>query len=314
MRLLPLVLGTCLLLGGCGDEKSFRDLAVQGVYTGSLSSDGKFALVGSINHGGSFWNLTQGQRLYNWNHQADSYSFLSASAISGDGKVAVTTDRERGLVFWNTTTGKPMGYWQTPGEANSIALDHSGTRALVGLTNNQVLVLDRLQGGISQILYHSDIVNAVAITPDGKLGLSGSDDQQAKLWNLDQGKELYYWELGHKVVTVALSDDGRYQFAAAQSRPGRLFSGDKQLAELGLARQTQSSARFSRDGTQLLTGSSAGDVYLWTVPGGEKQTSWHLGRKDIWKPTGISVRDLAFAGGKRVTAVGSNGRSYDLVQ
>ncbi len=309
MRTRLLLLGFCLLLGACGDEQAHQDMAVQGIYSGTLSADGRFALIGSINHGASFWDGAQ--RLYNWNHQGGEYSLISSSALSGNGAIAATTDHDRGLVFWNAGTGKSLGYWQLPADANSIALDQTGQRALIGLANHQVLLFDR-RVGVLRVLPHEDIVNAVALTPDGRLGLSGADDQQAKLWDLERGVLLERWDLGHKVVTVALSDDGRYQFAAAQSRSGHLFARDQALATLGLERQTQSSARFSADGQQLLTGSSAGDVYLWSVPEGQRLHSWHLSRKDVWKPTGISVRALAFAGGQRFRALASNGRSYEL--
>lgn len=316
MRKLALIICTALLLNGCGDEESAFDLAVQGIYSGSLSSDGRFALIGSINHGGSYWNLKQEKRLYNWNHQAGSYSFIVASALSGDGRVAVTADARQGLVFWNTGTGKSTGYWRTPAEVNSIALDQTGQLALVGLADHQVLVLDRSQGGISKILKHDDIVNIVALTPDGRFGISGSDDQQVKLWDIQQGTLLVSRNLGHKVVSVAISQDGQQQFAAAQSRAGQLFSGRETTAkaQIGLERQTQTRAQFSANGKQLLTGTSAGDVYLWNAADGKKSHSWHLGRKDIWKPTGVSVRALAFQGGQRYQALGSNGRSYSLSQ
>jgi WD40 repeat protein len=54
-------------------------------------------------------------------------------------------------------------------------------------------------------------VNAVAITPDGKLAVSASNDNTLKVWDIALGTELhtldahYYW-----VWTVAISPDGRF--------------------------------------------------------------------------------------------------------
>ena len=37
---------------------------------------------------------------------------------------------------------------------------------------------------------HSDVVNGVAVTPDGQRAVSASDDQTLKVWDLDSGREL----------------------------------------------------------------------------------------------------------------------------
>ena len=55
------------------------------------------------------------------------------------------------------------------------------------------------------------MVNAVAITPDGKLAVSASNDNTLKVWDINSGTELnalighYYW-----VRTVAITPDGRF--------------------------------------------------------------------------------------------------------
>ncbi len=56
---------------------------------------------------------------------------------------------------------------------------------------------------------HSDVVNAVAVTADGKRAISGSDDNTLKLWNLETGEELFYL-IGHcdSVIGVAVTPVG----------------------------------------------------------------------------------------------------------
>lgn len=58
---------------------------------------------------------------------------------------------------------------------------------------------------------HTDIVNAIAISPDGQWMVSGSNDKTARIWDLKSGKE--YKKLGvgcWKVTSVAFSRDGKY--------------------------------------------------------------------------------------------------------
>jgi WD40 repeat protein len=53
-------------------------------------------------------------------------------------------------------------------------------------------------------------VTAVAISPDGKTAVSGSDDKTLKLWDLSSGKALQIPLKGHNRVTaVAISPDGK---------------------------------------------------------------------------------------------------------
>jgi len=57
---------------------------------------------------------------------------------------------------------------------------------------------------------HSGSVDSVAISPDGRLALSGSRDVTLKLWNLATGKLLRTFEANSDaVMSVAFSPDGR---------------------------------------------------------------------------------------------------------
>ena len=56
---------------------------------------------------------------------------------------------------------------------------------------------------------HASSVTTVALTPDGKQVISGSDDQTIKIWHLETGEELKTLK-GHTdwVRTVAVTPDG----------------------------------------------------------------------------------------------------------
>jgi WD40 repeat protein len=63
--------------------------------------------------------------------------------------------------------------------------------------------------GVQTLKGHSELVRAVAISPDGHILASSSADKTIKLWNLETGKLLYTLE-GHSslVISVAFSPDG----------------------------------------------------------------------------------------------------------
>ncbi len=59
--------------------------------------------------------------------------------------------------------------------------------------------------------------SAVALTPDGRRGLSGSNDHSLRLWNLQSGKAIHTVDLGTSgACTVALAGDGTIGLADAQ--------------------------------------------------------------------------------------------------
>ncbi|MBW4563445.1 MAG: DnaJ domain-containing protein [Mojavia pulchra JT2-VF2] len=57
---------------------------------------------------------------------------------------------------------------------------------------------------------HLAAVNAIAISPDGNIFTTGSDDRQVHLWNLTTGKWLYTFSgQAEAVLSVAISPDGQ---------------------------------------------------------------------------------------------------------
>ncbi|MCL1466844.1 WD40 repeat domain-containing protein, partial [Argonema galeatum] len=71
---------------------------------------------------------------------------------------------------------------------------------------------------------HSDSVRAVAITPDGKKAISGSDDKTLKLWNLETGSELFTFN-GHSgwVRAVAITPDGKKAISGSDDKTLKLW-------------------------------------------------------------------------------------------
>ena len=58
---------------------------------------------------------------------------------------------------------------------------------------------------------HTDVVNDIAITRDGKFMVSGSNDKTARVWDLTTGKQVRILPVDcWKVTTVSISDDNQY--------------------------------------------------------------------------------------------------------
>ncbi|MBJ7537825.1 WD40 repeat domain-containing protein [Marinomonas transparens] len=312
---LSLFVVSLTVLLSCSKEAPIRtaEYAVQGVYSAVLSDDGSAAVIGSIQHGGSYWNTALNERRYNWNHESGQYTPLISVDIDPSGGFAATGGA-RTLVLWDTSTGQSAGFWTTPGDIRALKLTRNGNLALVGLDDQTARYFDVKKGGIIQTLRTGAVVRAVDVSPDATLGLTGDDNYKVILWDMRTGTKKYEWTLSNNIASVALSADGKYAFGAAQLGTAKIWStatGKEVTAidtgSLESRNITIRQAVFSGDNRSILLGGINRRVSLVQVSTGIVQKEWDLYLKDKGRPTGASVLALAFGVGDRYYAVGSNG-------
>jgi len=318
-----LIITITLFCTGCDKAvppSSRSEIAVQGIYSAALSNNGSLAVIGSINHGGSLWDLSRKERLFNWNHSNDEFTGIVATAIAPDESFAATAS-QRTIVLWNLTTGEPVWFWTAPGDVLSMALTPNGDYALLGLTDHTAVLFDIKNGGIKRKFNHQGKVRSVALSDDATLVLTGSDDFTAKLWDLQSGGLLQTWRHENQLVTTALSANGRYAFTAGQADKAIIWNTatGELVKEMPIkkgsyiAGAAYTAARFSPDETQLLTGTNSQLVQLWNINSIEEIKRWRVTKKDAWKPTSATVMALAFTDRRgRYHAIASNGLSYVL--
>lgn len=305
-----------LTLSACSNEAEPTrtwEVAAQGVYTGAISPQGDMLIVGSLNHGASLWQAMEHKRLFNWSHQQGEFVELVAASFSPDGSRAVTTD-PRTLVFWNTTTGEALNYWGTPGAVLAAAVLEDNRNVLLGLDNHSALLFDASNGQYGQTFMHKGEVGALSV--QGDLFLTGSDDHTAALWRLGSDDALHTFQHGNPVRAVALSPSGRLSFTAAQGDLVAIWDNERgtRLHTLhdGLYHGAIS-ARFSNDERTLAVGYANRKVSLFNVSDGRLIKTWDPGTRHTMRATGAAILEVAFnAQTGAILAITGDGRLLEL--
>jgi len=120
---------------------------------------------------------------------------------------------------------------------------------------------------------HSEGVRSVAIAPDGRTALSGSQDKTLKLWDLNTGRELRTFT-GHlgPVLCVAIAPDGRTALSGSQDKTLKLWdlnTGKVQHTFPGHLQDVMSVA-IAPGGRTALSGSADNTLKLWDLNTGEE--------------------------------------------
>jgi WD40 repeat protein len=122
-------------------------------------------------------------------------------------------------------------------------------------------------------LGHTQGVNSVAFSPDGKQILSGSYDSTVKLWDMVSGREIRtFQEHISGVNSVAFSPDGRQVLSGSTDTTSKLWdvASGREIRTFSGHTGFVHSVAFSPDGRQILSGSSDNTIKLWDAAGGRE--------------------------------------------
>ncbi len=122
---------------------------------------------------------------------------------------------------------------------------------------------------------HAWAVNSVAVTPDGKYIVSGSDDQTVRVWELATGQEVRRFRAGllSAVKTLAVTPDGKYVVS------GMDINGTVRLWELATGKVVRrfrghrvgvNSVAVTPHGRYVVSGGWDGTVRLWELATGQE--------------------------------------------
>ena len=151
------------------------------------------------------------------------------------GKTVLSTGRDGQVRLWDPLTGKEQG--AIDGKAKWItafAVSPDGTTIASAVEGSyRIHLIATATGEVRHTLAgHTQLVDSVAYSPDGKYVVSTGWDKSVRVWESASGKELVSFK-GHpeSINAVAVSPDGKRLATASEDKSIRIWDLDKLLRE-----------------------------------------------------------------------------------
>lgn len=270
-------------------HKSTTDSSIGNVSAVAIAEtpERTWIVSGSWDHTVKVWDLRTGQELRTL--RGHNSSVLSV-AVTPDGKKVISGSGDNTIKVWDLETGQELlNLTEHKERVNALAVTPDGKKivsgagqstALAGWTSsdNTIKVWDLETGReLFTLEGHTAMINAVAVTPDGRKVISASSDASLKIWDLQTREQLhtltghkgiYDWRKG-EVNDIAITSDGKQAISASSDDLSLIIwdldSGEKlKSLPVSVGLHGQSVVTITPDGKLAVSGYE-NSILLWDL-------------------------------------------------
>lgn len=255
----------------------------------SFSADGQQVAAGYSTGAIILWDVTTGEPLRTFEGTTDGIENIH---ITMEGIITRTIQRDaftQTLTLWDIETGTLLRQqvWNTVG--NETALHSDGHSIALTFMGAPVTIFDVQTWETTREFYgHGSIQYTADFSADGRWLLTGSVDNELRLWNMEDGSEIRHMSglNSAQIVGLIRSPDGRTALSQQLNGPLTLWDIETgaMLRQLGNTNKSFTGTAFSPDGRYIVSGTSE-DPNLGTCPPPEARlTLWDAATGEmIWE-------------------------------
>jgi len=282
--------------------------ASDGALAAAISNDGSLALVSSSFHDIILWDLTNNTQKYRW--AQGEQNLVLFTALSPNNKYAVTAE-DQAFSVWDIESGKSLTYTKVRNSSiRDIAVANNGD-VLIGKVNGVVVHVNIFSGRRIEFLGHSEKINSVALSANGRYALTGASDYSALFWDTKTAQVIQRFIHPTRVTKVALDPNAKYAFSAGSQKVSAIWrlSDGKEVSRLDYISRSRifSAVSFSKNGKQLYTGSPGRLLNRWDVNTGEQLEQWKVTPRKDSRPVSSVIFAISESKSGKIITESSSG-------